>query len=114
MKIKAIVKLQFEGLHCWPDAPEPVKFLRNPHRHLFHVRAKAEVQSVNREIEIIMLKRNMEDFLHSQGLDFKSSSCEALALMLLEKFGLQSCEVLEDNENGAEVSLEDGKYAPRF
>ena len=33
------------------------------------------------------------------------TSCEQLAGLLLSKFGLTYCKVLEDNENGAEVIL---------
>ena len=32
------VKFTKEGIHCYPDAPEDVEFLKNPHRHIFHFR----------------------------------------------------------------------------
>jgi hypothetical protein len=54
------VTWQFEGLHCWPSAPDEVAFLRSPHRHIFHCRARLEVFHQDREVEFILLKRNLE------------------------------------------------------
>ena len=38
-KMWAKVTTTFDALHCWPDIPadHPKQFLKNPHRHLFHV-----------------------------------------------------------------------------
>jgi hypothetical protein len=97
------VKLQFEGIHCWPGCPfEEVKFLRSPHRHVFHVTATKVVTHDDRQVEIIMLKRAMEDWAKAD-IDFESQSCEMIAKDMVEQFGLSSCEVLEDGENGAVV-----------
>ena len=42
-KIFVVVKTEFEGFHSWEDAPDEVSFLRNLHRHIFHVTAKWKV-----------------------------------------------------------------------
>lgn len=98
-----IIKLQFEGIHCWPECPiEQVSFLKNPHRHMFYVKACKHVIHNDRDVEIIVLKRNMERWIRdSWGGQFGKMSCEDIAEKLIEQFDLKWCEVLEDNENGA-------------
>lgn len=113
MKTNVIVKFQIEGMHFWPDAAkvEPtVAFLAHPHRHIFHFTAEKNVSHSDRDIEIIKLKRaiifQIQTKYHSSGLqmcDFGSNSCEMLAEEVLNDFDLESCECLEDNENGAKV-----------
>lgn len=115
MKTNIVVRLQVEGIHNWPDCPiKEVAFLKYPHRHIFHIECKKEVTHLDRDIEIIQLKRKIVryllfnygvDFTDSEGCDFKSKSCEMIAVELLKHFGLNYCQVLEDNENGAEVIL---------
>lgn len=104
-----IVRTQFEGFHKYPAAPEGVEFLKNEHRHIFHVEAKIEVFHDDRELEFILVKR----FLNSQLTDgqMNHKSCEMMAADLInkieEKFPGEraiSVKVFEDNENGGEVS----------
>jgi len=107
--INIVVNLKVEGLHNWPkvDIPE-VMFLKYKHRHIFHIKAKMRVSHEDRDQEIIMLKRSIEEFLKSnygQPCEFKNMSCESIAVLLVKVFGLNYCEVLEDGENGAEVIL---------
>jgi hypothetical protein len=118
MKTNIIVNLQVEALHNWPDArnifPE-VGFLSYPHRHIFHIQCKKQVNHDDRDIEIILFKRSILEYLtekydnhnvesyHYHSLDFGSRSCEMLAKELVIKFQLDYCQVLEDGENGAEV-----------
>lgn len=98
-----IVNLQFEGVHCWPDCPfDEVKYLRDPHRHVFHICCKKAVSHDDRDIEIIMLKHRIQEYLESMGKDMGPTSCEMLARTLATRFGLCYCSVLEDGENGAE------------
>jgi hypothetical protein len=100
-----IVKYNFEAIHCWKECPiEEVSFLRTPHRHLFYVTAEKIVSHNERDIEIIMLKREMESYSKSK-YNYENESCETIAENLLNKFNLLSCQVLEDNENGAKISL---------
>lgn len=112
-KRKIIVKLEVEGIHQWAECPiKAVEFLRNPHRHIFHITCKKEVIGNDRDIEIIMFKRSILSYLHAmhgQGdiVNFGNMSCEAIAEELCYKFNLSSCKVLEDNENGAKVYRKD-------
>jgi len=107
-----IIKTLFEASHCWPECPlEDVKFLRDSHRHMFHVVAKKEVTHEDRDVEIIMFKRQISVFLMSlcdtslATPDLGRMSCEEIARRVLEKFNCNYVSVLEDNENGAEVTI---------
>ena len=108
-KIKVVVTLSVEGIHSWADCPiEEVNFLRSPHRHQFVIKAKKYARHEDRDFEIIVLKRQMLAYLASHfGTPclFGNWSCEMIAGHLCDHFGLCSCEVLEDGENGAEVEL---------
>lgn len=105
-KIK--VSMQIEGIHSWPQCPyEDVSFLKLPHRHIFHINAKKIVEHNDREQEFILLKRKMQTFFGSSTVDFKYDSCEQIAEDLIKAFGLCECEVLEDGENGAILSVEE-------
>lgn len=96
-----VVTLQVEGIHHWPQCPlKDVAFLRAPHRHVFHVKARKAVTHDDRDVEIIMLKRKITAYFGIVN-DFGSRSCEMLAKELIEHFDLLDCEVLEDGENGA-------------
>lgn len=115
-KTTVIMKFQIEGTHNWPTCPfEEVAFLRVEHRHMFHFTAEKIVTHTDRDVEIIMLKREMKQYLGDKyAVVFKEEngqyyckfgrmSCEELAAELATKFDLESCEVLEDGENGAKV-----------
>lgn len=107
--IRVIASLQVEGIHNWPECPfEDVSFLRNEHRHIFHIRVEKKVTKEDREIEIIRLKREILSFLESKfgsPAKFGRMSCEGIAVLLFKHFALNSCEVLEDGENGAIVEI---------
>lgn len=106
------VHFQKEGIHKYPaalnePALEQVQFLGYPHRHVFHFRVEVQVFSDDREIEFILLKRELEG-LYETGtlqLDYKSCEmlCDELAEYMLNKYpGRElSISVSEDNENGA-------------
>ena len=111
MNTAVIVKLQVEGLHQWAvcDIRE-VAYLSSLHRHVFHVECKKEVSHDDRDIEIISFKHELKKYLlgvySTDGLvcNFGGRSCEMIAKELLQKFELNYCSVLEDGENGAEVT----------
>lgn len=109
MKIEIVVSLQIEGLHNWPECPIPeVEFLKDLHRHVFHIRAKKLVSHNDRDVEIIMLKRDILQYFaacHGTPCNFGRMSCEDIAEQLMITFSLSSCRVLEDNENGAELTI---------
>jgi hypothetical protein len=110
MTTNIIVKLQYEATHNWPkvaevlpDLPE-IHFLQHPHRHIFHITMEKTVTHSDRDVEIILFKREVLSRLQEEfGGDLKNWSCEMLAEYLLKQFSCYSVEVLEDNENGAKV-----------
>lgn len=113
IKTEIVVTLQVPGFHNWPDAPEEVGFLREKHRHTFVLRLRKPVNHLDRDIEIILFKGEVLDFLHRQlplwdgspdTLDFGPMSCEMIAMALLQEFSLSSAEVLEDGLDGAIVT----------
>ena len=115
MKTNVIVTMAVEGLHNWPDArnifPE-VGFLSDIHRHVFHITMKKEVFHDDRDIEFIMFKRDVQDYLkmkyHRDDYRchfFGSKSCEMIAKELLEQFDCIYVSVWEDDENGAECYI---------
>lgn len=120
--------LQIEGIHAWPGCPfDEVAYLRDPHRHLFHIKAWKKVTHSDRDVEFIMLKHMIEHYflthyrqtvvgptnhgnvtiIKQEVCVFGSKSCEMIAQELIEHFDLSRCEVSEDNENGAIVEVED-------
>jgi hypothetical protein len=124
MTIWAIIKFQFEGWHRWKDAPETdektgysLKFLRDLHRHVFHVEVWVQQTHSERDIEYLSFKNWLTD-------PVQDVAC--LDWPIQKKFGIteeDSCEtmgtkiksfikdfypgrkikvfVFEDNENGA-------------
>ena len=111
-KDQVIVTLRVEGTHSWPDCPfDEVAYLRLDHRHIFHIKCWKAVSHDDRDVEIIMLKHDIEEFLFNEFGDseqrlhiFGARSCEMIARKLNEKFDLVQCEVLEDGENGALIA----------
>lgn len=101
------VTFQKEGIHCYPDAPEGVEFLKHPHRHMFHFKVELEVFHDDRDIEFILLKRELEG-LYAEGalqLDYRSCEmmCDDLAHYLRVHYSGRKLviTVSEDGENGA-------------
>jgi NTP pyrophosphatase (non-canonical NTP hydrolase) len=109
-----VINTQFEGFHSYPQAPEEVGFLRLNHRHMFHVEVQIEVFHDDRELEIIMVKRALTEFL----IDNKrlgTGSCEMVCKSVQQwiKNGYPvphpvnvsersvHVKVMEDGENGA-------------
>ncbi len=103
-----VIKTQFEAIHNWPDCGiESVSYLRNPHRHIFHVEMKWIVEGLNRDIEFIDQKHKVDDFIHKK-LAYKNigaMSCEMIASRLMTKFNARFVSVFEDGENGAEICM---------
>lgn len=102
--------IQFVAGHCWPDAPDSHSYLRNLHRHIFHVKAWAKVKHNERDIEFIDLKERISKYLATWiQEEMTNSSCETVAERILGHFPeLYKVEVSEDNENGAIVRRRDG------
>jgi len=116
MKTYIIVRLQVDGIHCWPAAKEvfpEVAFLSDPHRHVFHIEAKKEVFHDDRDVEFVMFKRDILDYLRAfyyrsqkRAHDFGAMSCEKIAKDIQKQFDCKSVTVWEDLENGATVETE--------
>jgi len=109
MERTIVVRFQREGFHCWPDAPASRGYLRDKHRHLFHVEVTLEVGHNDREVELHDLKDWCERTF-PEG-DYGEWSCEDLAEDLLTKvlnfwgpWRWAQVSVLEDGENGAVVA----------
>ena len=105
------------GLHYWPDAPPRRAYLANLHRHLFRLSVTVPVSHNDRDVEFHDLQEASERALRDHGspyhpesslLDFGSSSCETLAVLvadLLEARGFHPIIVVvsEDGENEATI-----------
>jgi len=106
---KIVVNVKVPGVHRWKTCNiEEVMYLQNYHRHMFHIRCVKPVIHGDRDIEIIMFKKHVKDYLREEYFDmdrdvcfFDGMSCEMIAQELAEQFDLTECEVLEDNGNGA-------------
>jgi hypothetical protein len=110
MRTEIVVTLQHEAVHNWPGVVahakelEAVQYLQYPHRHMFHIRCTKLVNHNDRDVEIIDFKQRILCYMEVVvGKNMQATSCEMLAADLLNVFGLASCEVLEDGENGAIV-----------
>jgi len=103
--------LQVEGTHYWPDCFYiEVEYLQDIHRHIFHIKAHKIVTHTDRDVEFIMLKHQIHQYLMDRYYtdevmlcEFGSMSCEMLPTELITKFDLCQCDVSEDGENGAVV-----------
>ena len=111
IKKKIWVTFQKEGIHCYPAAAtdpklKGVAFLANPHRHIFHFKVYLEVFHDDRDVEFILLKRELEGLYGSGTLKLDYMSCEMIAEELLAYLKNQypgrdaTIVVSEDNENG--------------
>src|SRR6056300_1829821 len=100
------VSFQKEGIHCYPNAPEGVEFLKHPHRHIFHFYVTLGVFHDDRDVEFILFKRELENLFEDGTMQANNKSCEMLAEDLLDYIEInypdRACkvEVYEDDENG--------------
>lgn len=112
MKKTIWITFQREGIHCYPAAAdlEGVEFLQYPHRHMFHFRVEMEVFHDDRDIEFILLKRELEQLFNAGVMQLDYKSCEMVAVELIEYIQKEypnrwtSVSVSEDHENGATVT----------
>ena len=107
MIVEVFCTTVFEAIHWWPNAPESVGYLRNRHRHLFHVKVWKLVEGLDRQIEFITLKQAVNEkiaVLKCQKCE--TWSCEQWAVAIMKNVGACRVEVSEDGENGALVTAE--------
>ena len=113
IKSEVYCTLQVEATHNWPHCPfDEVDYLRVPHRHIFHIKAHKLVSHGDRDQEFIMLKHLIEEYIADNYYrntrkicEFGPKSCEMLCAELIEQFDLCQCEVSEDLENGAILTV---------
>ncbi len=106
-----IVRGVFPFVHCYPGAPEPVAYLRNPHRHLFNYEVEIQVHHSDRDLEFILVKQDLDEFIRKNNSKWPVvESCETLAerlhIYLVNRYGDSRkliVTVFEDNENGGRV-----------
>ena len=101
------VTFQKEGIHCYPDAPKGVEFLKHPHRHMFHFKVELEVFHDDRDVEFILFKRELENLYQEGTLKLNHRSCEMMADDIADYILVNYpnrklvITVSEDGENGA-------------
>jgi len=106
--IRASVKIVIERWHRWPAAPEKVAFLRNLHRHLFHVNVRVQQFQDDRDLEYFLLREEVGEIVNGFKWE-ERTSCEMLALSVKRTLEMRYLDrmvqvsVYEDNENGCEV-----------
>ena len=114
MGVRVIVVVRVPGFHNWPDAPEPVAYLRARHRHLFTVRVEFDVTHDDRDVEFHIaqgwIRASFMRRLGGAPFEFGARSCEQIAhevAVELKTFHRAPCavEVWEDDENGARVEF---------
>ena len=69
MTTNIICRLQVEGLHWWSEASkyEPTMvYLESPHRHMFHIEVKKQVFHDDRDVEFIVFKRKVINYLETK------------------------------------------------
>jgi hypothetical protein len=107
-----VVQTRFSAVHCWPDCPhDDVGFLRNSHRHEFHVTLKLQVSHDNRELEFLQVKKTLDTYVraHFHEKNLQQGSCEMIAESIAFDMNndfnnkVKMVSVFEDGENGAEV-----------
>ncbi len=111
------VTTKLSAFHNWPGAPKNIAYLRDKHRHVFHIRVQVDVRHADREVEFIQLKEKVENILVTQfgtsdscKRDLGATSCEMLAQSIalfvsqLYKTPREiEVTVSEDGENGATI-----------
>lgn len=96
---------QFESLHFWPDAPKKVEYLKNYHRHMFHVELRVKVTHDDRDAEFFTVKDELKAYCRKLTGCVYAKSCEMMARDILEHmaktYKVARVMVSEDGENGA-------------
>lgn len=111
------IKTQHEFIHCWPEAPTSVYFLNTAHRHMLHLEVTVSVAHNDRDIEFIMLKREVDLWwqIYSKEWPIRTSCedvCTKLIKYLQQQYGVDrsyAVAAYEDGENGAIISTEAGE-----
>lgn len=95
LKRAITIRTQFEGIHCWPEAPEEVKFLRDLHRHIFQIRANVVVDHNDRDVEFIMLKHRVDEWLNTKYEQGGAGNVWHMGRMSCEQVAEEAIEVIK-------------------
>jgi hypothetical protein len=106
-KVKSFIWIthSFEGFHCYPNAPDEVSYLREKHRHIFHLKVWIEVFHDDRDVEFHMFKNFIKSIITENDFDYKS--CEMISDILFDVINANypkrdiKIEVSEDGECGS-------------
>lgn len=105
-----IIQTELDALHKYVNAPKEVEYLKNIHRHLFKICVEMEVFHDDRELEFIIVKHDLNEWLNNKYQMKEVASCEQIANdicdYLTQSYGATRrviCTVLEDGENGGKV-----------
>lgn len=108
LKRSICVRTRRAFLHCYPEAPDTVDYLRYPHRHLMHIELQMEVFHSDRELEFILVVSSLNTMIEHTPWSH-ITSCEQIAEKIIDwardKYGERDMKVsvFEDGENGAIV-----------
>jgi hypothetical protein len=120
------VKTTFAGIHAWAECHlSEVQWLKNDHRHIFHVSLVLPVNHDDRDLEFFVVKAQIDTIVTNlycrngfTGITHLGQrSCEMVAKDIINGFlALKAykhldwirCTVSEDDENGAGVMWEKG------
>lgn len=103
---------EIEGFHYWENAYNKVYFLRNNHRHIFHIICYFSVTDSDREIEFIDKSWHIQQLIknrYGMPASFGQMSCEHIAEFLIKELNCIACEVNEDGQGGAILYTEKWK-----
>lgn len=110
MAVKKIVycRTRFVGFHRWPNAPDSVGYLRDLHRHEFHVEVGVRVQGDDRDVEFITLKQTVDGCIAQQQQYWPAEfSCEMMCNAIYDRlknmYIIAYIDISEDGENGAQI-----------
>lgn len=78
------VTFKLPGIHCYPNAPEDVAYLRSPHRHMFGFKVSIEVFHGDRELEFHQFKNWLVSLYQQGTLELNHKSCEMISDELAE------------------------------
>lgn len=106
---EVIIRLEIDGFHRYPNAPEEVSFLANNHRHTFVITCAYAIIDLDREKEIFICRDEVKKYIENKyGIpaQFNDMSCEMICNDILNSFSgdwMRWCEVWEENTGGARV-----------
>lgn len=112
------VRSEFKALHCWPQAPEKVGFLKNLHRHTFIVEVEISITHNDREIEFFLLQEDVNKALNTlPDQETKLKGLKVLGRMSCEDIGEHVASEILSKYPGRDLVVsvsEDGEVGARL